>query len=89
MKLSGIVVTGTRAALFLHIHHFTIAGLRPYCLAVVGLFLTLGDCHVLFQESAMVKIKNAYKMKNELTIKKASQNSFSIKAAVKKFSIRF
>jgi len=37
----------------------------------------------------MVKIKKAYKMKNELTIKKDPSGSFSIKARLKSFQYAF
>src|SRR4051794_31235735 len=87
-EVVSIVITCPRAALFLHIHHFTIAGLRLIAWQYRIVF-NIGDCHVLFQESAMVKIKKAYKMKNELTIKKDPSGSFSIKARLKSFQYAF
>ena len=55
-EVVSIVVSGTRSTVFLHIHHFTIAGLRPVAWQC-GIVFNIGDCHVLLQKSAMVKIK--------------------------------
>jgi hypothetical protein len=55
-EVVSILVTGTRSTLFLHIHHFTIAGLRPIAWQC-GIVFNIGDCHVLLKKSAMVKIK--------------------------------